>query len=127
MASGTFVTAINCMDGRVIIPVIQWMKDQYQVDYVDMITEAGPDKVLSQGTTVQIESIKNRVLVSVEKHHSKIIAIVGHHDCAGNPVTREVHHQQIINCCEIVKTWGLAAQIIGIWLNDKWEIELIDS
>ncbi|MHC4798252.1 MAG: carbonic anhydrase, partial [Planctomycetota bacterium] len=82
MALGTFATAINCMDGRTILPVTEWMKHNFQVDYVDMITEAGPDKVLSQGTPAQVQSIKDLVSISVEKHNSKVIALIGHHDCA---------------------------------------------
>lgn len=42
--SNQFVTAINCMDGRVQEPVIKWMKEKYNATYVDMITEAGPNK-----------------------------------------------------------------------------------
>ena len=34
-----FVTAINCMDGRVQVPVIEWLKKEYKADDVDMITE----------------------------------------------------------------------------------------
>ena len=33
----TFATAINCMDGRVQIPVIEYLKKEFKVDYVDMI------------------------------------------------------------------------------------------
>ena len=35
------------MDGRVQLPVIQWIKENYRVDFVDVITEAGMDSVLS--------------------------------------------------------------------------------
>jgi Putative carbonic anhydrase len=37
MGEGKFGTAINCMDGRVQEPVINWMKVRYGLDYVDMI------------------------------------------------------------------------------------------
>jgi hypothetical protein len=125
MAAGTFATAINCMDGRVILPVTEWMKNQFKVDYVDMITEAGPDKTLSQGAPAQIQSIKERVLISVEKHNSKVIAIIGHHDCAGNPVSKDKHIQQLKDCCDILMSWDLNAQIIGVWLNEQWGIETV--
>ncbi len=38
---GKFVTAINCMDGRVQIPVIEYLKNNYGINYVDMITAPG--------------------------------------------------------------------------------------
>ena len=42
-----FCTVINCMDGRVQLPVIDRLQDRYKVNYVDSITEAGPVRVLS--------------------------------------------------------------------------------
>lgn len=36
-----FATCLNCIDGRVQIPVINWITDNYEIDYVDMVTEAG--------------------------------------------------------------------------------------
>ncbi|KYK20479.1 hypothetical protein AYK25_04770 [Thermoplasmatales archaeon SM1-50] len=46
-----FITAINCMIGRVQLPIIHWMRKQYAVDYVDMITEPAPIKIFSQNTS----------------------------------------------------------------------------
>lgn len=45
MSSKIFATTINCMNGRVQIPVIDYMKSKYGVDYVDMVTEPGPNKI----------------------------------------------------------------------------------
>jgi len=126
MATGTFVTAINCMDGRAILPVTEWMKQQFHVDYVDMITEAGPDKVLSKGNYDQVKSIKDRVLVSVEKHGSKVVAIVAHHDCAGNPVSKEEHLQHLQACIDTLNGWRLRdVRILALWLDELWVTEVI--
>ncbi len=43
-----FGTVINCMDGRVQFPVLEYLKHKYEVDLVDSITEAGPLKILSE-------------------------------------------------------------------------------
>ncbi|MCL6624648.1 MAG: hypothetical protein K6T17_08555, partial [Fimbriimonadales bacterium] len=92
----TFATAINCMDGRVQMPVIQHVKSKYSVDYVDMITLPGPNKVLAEGEDISVlELIKKCVDISVAQHHSNLIAICGHHDCAGNPSPRETQIQHI--------------------------------
>ncbi|RPF53401.1 carbonic anhydrase [Aquisalibacillus elongatus] len=123
MAEGTFVTAINCMDGRVQEPVIQWMKSKYQVDYVDMITEAGPNKYLLDGSEDQVESLKTKVDISYSKHGSKVLAIVGHHDCAGNPIDKEEKVAQIKQSIQKAKTWGFELDIIGLYVNEKWEVE----
>jgi S-methylmethionine-dependent homocysteine/selenocysteine methylase len=52
-----FGTAINCMDGRTQLPVLDWVKKNYDVDYVDMITEAGADKILAESLPENLELI----------------------------------------------------------------------
>ncbi len=126
MADETFATAINCMDGRVQIPVIEYMKKRFGVAYVDMVTEPGPIKFLAENSdSAQIESIKSRVEVSVVKHGSKVIAIVGHADCAGNPVERDIQIEQIKKSVEVVKSWGFAVEFVSLFVNERWEVEEI--
>ena len=122
-ASNMFSTAINCMDGRVQLPVIEYMKNRYGVDYVDMVTEPGPNKILAEnGNKTTIESIKRRAKISVERHNSKKIAIVGHHDCAGNPTDKETQIKQIHSSIKTVKSWGCNVQIIGLWVDENWMV-----
>jgi hypothetical protein len=126
MADGTFVTAINCMDGRVQLPVIRYLKNRFGVDYVDMITEAGPIKYLAENSdTEKIEAIRFRTEVSVAKHGSKVVAIVGHADCAGNPVDKETQIVQIKKAIELAKTWGFEAEYLSLYVNESWEVEEI--
>ncbi len=42
-----FATLINCMDGRVQLPVSRWIKKNFGVDFVDTITEPGPNGILA--------------------------------------------------------------------------------
>ena len=128
MHTGKFGTAINCMDGRAQLPVIDWLKRKYGLDYVDMITEPGPEKLLSHGRPEQVESIKSRVEISVNAHGSRIILVVAHHDCAGNPVSKEEHVHQVRDCLKLVESWGLPVDdIIGVWINDRWTVEPVDQ
>jgi hypothetical protein len=127
MHKGKFGTAINCMDGRAQLPVIEFLKQKYSLDYVDMITEPGPDKMLSMGKSEQIESIKSRVLISVNAHGSEIILIAAHDDCAGNPVSKEEHIKEVKDCIKIIRSWQLPVKtIIGAWINEKWTLELVE-
>ncbi|GGH84596.1 carbonic anhydrase [Pullulanibacillus pueri] len=118
-----FATAINCMDGRVQLPVIEWMKKQFNVDYIDMITEAGPNKVLLEGTPEQLQAIQAKVQVSYGPHGSKVIAIVGHHDCAGNPIPKDEKVEQIKQSVELIRSWGLEVKVLGLYVNKNWEVE----
>jgi hypothetical protein len=127
MHHGKFGTAINCMDGRAQLPVTQWLKQKYSLDYVDMITEPGPDKMLTQGTPGQIDSIKSRVLISVNAHGSKTILVAAHHDCAGNPVDKKEHIRQVKECVKILQSWKLSVTVIlGAWINENWEVEIVE-
>lgn len=123
MIEKTFATAINCMDGRTQLPVIEFLKRKYGVDYVDIITEPGPNGILAANKDKStIESIKRRVGISTGKHGSKYIAIAGHHDCAGNPVDKETHLAHVRSAIKIVKSWGLKAEVIGLWVDNKWKV-----
>ena len=121
-----FVTAINCIDGRAQIPIIKWMKHKYEAQYVDMITEAGPIKILSEKQNgIDLQSIKKRVEISVKVHGSKNVAIIGHYDCAGNPVDKETQIKQIKNAVDVIKSWSYNVNVVGLWLDNNWIVHKI--
>jgi hypothetical protein len=104
------------------------MKMQFHLDYIDMITEPGPDKIVATGQGQIIESIKAKAVISAKAHGSKIILIAGHDDCAGNPVSKELHLQQIKTAMQIVESWNLPFdKVIGVWVNKDWGIEMVDN
>lgn len=119
----SFCTAINCMDGRVQIPVIDYLRNRYNVDYVDMITEPGPNRILADVADWKlIESIFARVKISVEKHGSKHIAIIGHHDCAGNPTDIEEQERHTLKAVEVIRDKFKNIEVIGLWVNENWKV-----
>ncbi|HIH69534.1 MAG TPA: hypothetical protein HA299_02765 [Methermicoccus shengliensis] len=107
------------MDGRVQLPVIHWIKENYAVDYVDMITEAGMDGVLVD----ENYSNMDRIDISLTKHNSNIIFIVGHHDGGGNPVDDETHKKQILIAVEKIKR--LRHSPLGLWVSNEGKVEEI--
>ena len=124
LSKGKFGTAINCMDGRVQLVLCQWMKEKYGLDYVDTITEPGVDRILSEGSAAERAAIEKKARISVEVHGSKIIAIVGHHDCAGNPVCKEDHCGQVKEAVRVVKSWKLPAEVVGVWIGEDWSVTI---
>ena len=127
MAKGKFVTAINCMDGRVQAPVIQWLRHHCHADFVDMITEAGPARVLTVGLPWSVNSIRERAEISVKAHGSRLIAVIAHDDCAGHPVPKEKQLSDLRKCLELVASWSLPVRVITLWVDDNWQVELIDD
>jgi len=111
------------MDGRVQIPTSNWLKEKFKVDYVDTITEPGPIKILSENKDAfSLESIKRRVSISVNKHGSRIIAVLGHHDCAGNPVDKAAQVAQIKESLKVVDSWGFPVRTLGLWVDENWKV-----
>ena len=125
---GRFATAINCMDGRTQLPVIDWMKENLAVDYVDMITEPGPDKLLAEGSPAALDSIKARVLISVNKHGSDTILVAAHDDCAGNPVSRSQHEEHVRQGIIRIESWRLPVKrVLGAWIGGDWKVRIIEA
>jgi hypothetical protein len=126
MAKGKFVTAINCMDGRTQLPVIEFLKHKYNADYVDSVTEPGPIKILSEKTDiVMVESIKRRVAISMEKHGSRVVGVVGHFDCGGNPVDKTVQLQQLDKAVDLINSWGFDIEVVKLWVDESWQAHQI--
>jgi len=124
MKDKTFCTAINCMDGRVQEPAIRYLKERYAVDFVDMITLPGPEKVLTDnGEESEKQHIRKCIAISVEKHGSALIGVFAHHDCAGNPASRETKEVQVRKSAALIKSWFPNTEVTGFYINENWEVE----
>ena len=119
----TRATCLNCMNGRVQLPVLQWIKKHYKIDFVDVITEAGMDGVLSNQK--YIGEILRSINVSVKINKSTRIFIVGHYDCRGNPVEKYVHQNQIKESVSRLKKYWPSFEVTGLWVNQKWQVEVV--
>lgn len=111
------------MDGRAIKATIKLMKPNYHLDFIDVISEPGMDSYLGKMSTMDRLWIKQKIKISIINHGSRIISIVGHDDCAGNPVNTEEHRMcikaDILVMEQIVKEVdpSLAVEIIGLWVH----------
>ena len=123
MAKGKFATSVSCMDGRIQIPLTNWIKENFSVDYVDTITEPGIDKQVADNT--DLELIKTKIGISINKHKSELVVLSGHYDCAGNPVSNEEHITQIKKGIEVISSWNLGVKVVGVWVDDTWKINLV--
>lgn len=122
MSHGKFATLITCMDGRVQDAGNDFMKKTFNVDYVDVITEPGPNKILADNSLEQIvKNIFNRVDVSVFSHGSNVIAIAGHYDCAGNPADKQTQDIQTTAAVELIKTKYPDKRVTGLWIDGDFK------
>ncbi|MEL7570182.1 MAG: carbonic anhydrase [Eubacteriaceae bacterium] len=127
MSHGKFATLITCMDGRVQDAGNEFMKKTFNIDYVDVITEPGPNKILSENNLkLIVENTFKRVDVSVFSHGSDVIAVAGHYDCAGNPVNKETQDIQTANAAKLIKAKYPDKKVIGLWIDKDFKtVEII--
>jgi hypothetical protein len=122
----SFVTAINCIDGRTQGPLIAYLVERWQARYVDMVTQPGPANVIGQnrdrGAT---RSIYQRVDISVRAHGSKHLAIVAHHDCAAVPHDRKRQEEDVHRSVLRLSRKYPAMHILGLWLDENFQVEEI--
>lgn len=119
-----FCTAVTCMDGRIQLPIIKYLQKRFNAEYVDIISEAAANLVLSQKKENNlIESIMERVRISVEVHKSVSIAVVGHYDCAKNPTTEEIQYKHTKDSINFIREKYNQLEIIGLWVDENWKVK----
>jgi hypothetical protein len=119
----TFCTVINCIDGRVQLITNEYLRHKFKAEYVDTITEAGPNRILADRQNMElVNSILERVRISIDIHLSKGLAIVGHYDCAGNPVADDVQIEHTIKSAVFLRKQFPNIEIIPLWINKEWQI-----
>jgi len=71
-----FAASVHCMDGRVQKPLINYITKNYNVRFVDAVTEPGPCGIISENTDKNtLDSIENRLNISINIHKAGIIFI----------------------------------------------------
>lgn len=119
-----FCTVINCMDGRIQEPVISYLKTRFKSNYVDNITLPGPCGLLhTQPSKYAISGLITKLSISIEKHNSNAIAVVAHHDCAGNPVSDDEQRSHIKQSVTFLKSLYPNLEIIGLWLDNNFSVQ----
>ncbi len=123
-ANLTFGTTINCMDGRSLDATVTWMKAKYGLDFIDSITEPGMDAFELNMTPEQRAWLKRKLEISIINHGSRTVSVVGHDDCAGNPIDHDAHCVCISSDVETTKKLiqeidpELVVTVVGLWAHE---------
>jgi hypothetical protein len=117
----SFCTVINCMDGRVQVPVNDFCQERFGSEFVDTITEPGPVRLLAERADQRaLDSVVDRLAISLEKHGSVGVAIVAHEDCAGNPATESVQLTQLREAVSWLQSSYPGVEFVGLWVDSGW-------
>ncbi len=112
------------MDGRPLRKVADYLTTSFGVRNLDTVTTAGMVRHLADDTD-QTDTILANLDVSIEKHGSTQIAVVAHHDCAGNRVPADAQRQQVARAVTRLRQRHPDAQVVGLWLGEHWIVEKI--
>ncbi len=115
------------MDGRIQLPVISFLQERFNAEFVDTITEAGPNLILAeQKNQTQIQSIFERLKISINNHRSIGIAVVGHHDCAGNPAPKKKQINHLHQSVQLIQEQFKHIEVISVWVDENWNVQEIE-
>lgn len=120
-----FGTLINCSDGRVQYPVMDYLKKSYDIEFFDAANEAGPLLTLTKKTDkCRLISLKEQIRTSLEEHNSRFIALVGHHDCTDNPGDRAFQEKQMDEALDYLQRgFGKDITYVGLYMKENGEVE----
>ena len=111
------------MDGRIQLPVLEYLSGRFGVKYIDNITYVGPVGLApTTADSPAVESIFRLVDISMRVHASKGLAVVAHHDCAGNPVPQSKQLEQLKAWMEKLDQTYPGFEIIGLWLDEDFKV-----
>lgn len=126
-STDTFFTVVGCMDGRIQDAVAEYGRKITGAKYADTITDAGIVKRISQNPDPRyFVDLQKKLLVSIEKHHSKGVIVDGHQECAGNPVEDKAHKKDIENAVEFIRILTAdKVPVLGVFISNekgKWQV-----
>lgn len=117
-----FTTCLNCIDGEVQVPVFEWIKKNYNVDYINMITDVAMVSVLSDKDLR--DDITEKLKHSLKEYnHIKSIFIVGYANCLGNDTDQRFHKSRLLEAVQNIKNKFPENCIIGLWISQELTVE----
>lgn len=119
-----FGTILECMDGRPQRKVGDYLTTSFGVRHLDTITTAGIVRHLAEDTP-QTAMLLANLDISIAKHGSHQVAVVAHHDCAGNQVSDGTQKQQIAEAVTRIADLYPDVDVVGLWLNEHLIVERV--
>lgn len=114
------------MDGRPLRKVADYLLTSFGVRYLDTVTTAGLVKHLADETQ-QTATLLSNLAISIEKHGSRHVAVVAHHDCAGNPISDVAQKRQVNEAVAHLRQLHPDVEVVGLWLSEHWIVERVRS
>lgn len=100
------------------------MRRTYGVDYVDLITEPGPEWALTDPARAAVQAaIQRNARFSVAGHDAELVAVTAHDDCLGNDAEPGTRLAQLRAAQRLVTGWDLGVDVIALWVHMDGKVE----
>lgn len=119
-----FGAVLTCMDGRIQRKVSDYLLTVFGVRNLDTITAAGMVSHVATDTD-RTPTVLGDLAVSMAQHGSRDIAVVAHHDCAGNPVPDRVQRDQVLEAMVRIRDRHPEAEVVGLWVDRNLTVERV--
>lgn len=111
---------INCIDVTNRLPVIEFLKFVWKTEWVVVISDAAPEKVLSERKDTQaIEHIHKTIQASLKNREKVHLAVVSHHGCFINKDGEFEKRDMLHKAVEYLKSKYSEAEVMGIWVDKE--------
>ncbi|RZN61741.1 carbonic anhydrase [Methanonatronarchaeum sp. AMET6-2] len=102
------------------------LKKDHNAQNIDMLTIPAPSKIIAENKDKpKIQTIKEELKISTQKHNSNLIAIIAHHDCAGTTKNKKGQIKDTKKAIKTIKKWGYNTKTIGLWVDKNWQAHKI--
>ncbi|HUF95009.1 MAG TPA: carbonic anhydrase [Acidimicrobiia bacterium] len=119
-----FAVALSCIDGRIQRPVNDFLLKEFDVSYLDTVTRAGMVKYLTSSYDPSTTSVVTDLDSSIRAHGPTQLALVAHHDCAGNPIADQDQHRQLRDGVAHFRRRYPELEVVGIWVADGLNVDV---
>jgi carbonic anhydrase len=116
----SFSTVINCIDGRVQLPVNSFIRVRFLTTYVDTITAPGVICHFSGPGSAELAVVLTQLNLSIDAHDSDNVTVVAHYNCAANPISEEEQKEQLRRAVAFLAGLYPDLDVLGLWVNEFW-------
>jgi hypothetical protein len=111
-------TAVNCIDGEIQQPTIEYLKKVWLVDWVDVITAPAPELLLSEcSDNTGIRLINENIQASMAHQERRRVAVVAHCDCIFNTAPTQVKRGMLQGAVRHLRESLTDAEVVGVWID----------
>jgi hypothetical protein len=103
---------------------VDYLRRTYGVDFVDLITEPGPERALTDPARAGVQAaIHRNASFSVKGHDAELVAVAAHDDCLGNDADPATRLRQLRGAQHLITGWNLGVDVLGLWVHMDGTVE----